>query len=641
MKLKNIIIVFLLLFVVGVNAQIKFNRSIPNEAHKKITQLLPKGINSFSFSPNGGWVIITKNNGYFARNIPNECYNKIKDLKSKGHKILEVSFPPKGGSNSWIIITDKSTFARNIPKECHAKIQEFKKKGKRIKSVSFPYKNIFDNSNNAWAIITTDGNFYAKNIPDECYQIMRNLRESDMPGKRASRKINQVSFTPSGGWVVLADDYFFARKISSEALKKLRSYQKNKYKFHLIAFTPNGKGWSLIANDKYSRAPKDLIREFESNVAGKSIWKVMRDSLVPGVSVAVVINGKIAWKTSYGFLKKKEIKYAVHPESMFQAASISKVLAAIGAHKLVDQKKVGLKENLLTSGKLKTKIPLHKCLDKDNFRNFNRVTVENILQHRSGIKGRGSLIKMKNDNEDCNLDKDGNIQYLGKNKKKIYTGGGYGGYEEIYAVPNLNKLMKSVNITYNPMTPPNGLSRWYSGPAFTTLQKLTEDITNKTYSSWMKSNILNPMKMNKSRFTISPEKHYKVNNLARGHSGKGNLHKIKRYPQYAAAGLYTNTPELANMIIMINNDGVFNNRRVLSSTAIDNLVNKNKHMGVEVSRFGNYYHGGTNTGFKTYFVGFPKINKNGINSAGIVVLTNGDNNIRKLVTDAVRNAYGW
>ena len=630
-KITLLVAVFMLSYV-GVNAQIKFNRNIPNEAHKKITQLLPKRINDFSFSPNGGWVIVTKTNQTFARNIPNECYTKIKYLKNKGHKIQQVSFPPKGGSNSWIIITDKSTFARNIPKECHAKIQEFKKKGKRIKSVSFPYKNVFNSSNNAWVIVTTDGSFFAKNIPDECYQILRNLTESDMPGKRAARKINKVSFTPSGGWVVFADDYFFARNIPDEAFKKLKSFQKSKYKPHIIAFTPNGKGWSLIANDKYSRAPKDLIRKFESDVAGKSIWQVMRENNVPGVSVAVVINGRIAWSTSYGHLQKGNKKYAAHPESMFQAASISKVYAALGVHKLVDQRKVSLTENLLTSGKLKTKISLHECLDKDDFKDLKSVTVENILQHKSGIEGRGALI------DNCD---NGTIKYKGKNKKGNFTGGGYGGYKSINSVPKLGKLMESVKITYNPSDKPNGESDWYSGPAFTTLQKLTEDVTNKTYPSWMKSNILNPLKMNKSRFTIKPENYYKPDNLARGHNESGNMFKIQRYPQYAAAGLYTNALELANMIIMINNDGVFNKRRVLSSNAMDNLIKKD--MGIYVTSAGNYLHGGTNTGFKTYFSGYPKIDnkESGINNAGIVVLTNGDNNIRELVKNAIKKAYGW
>lgn len=617
--------------IISVDAQIKFNKNISDEAHKKITQLLPKGINDFSYSPNGGWVVIVKTNQTFARNIPKECDAKMKDLKVKGHKIQQVSFPPHGGSNSWIIITDRSTFARNIPKECHAKIEEFKKKNKRIKSVSFPYKDVYD-SKNAWVIITKEGDFYAKNIPDECFQILRNLRESDMPGKRAVRKINKVCFTPSGGWVVLADDYFFARNIPAEALKRLRSFQKSKYKSHVIAFTPNGKGWSLIANDKYSNTPKDLIRKFESDVAGKSIWKVMRDNNVPGVSVAVVINGKIAWSTAYGHLQKGKKNYAVHPESMFQAASISKVFAAIGAHKLVDQGKVTLTENLLTSGKLKTKIPLHKCLNENDFKNFNSVTVENILQHKSGIAGRGAMIK------NCENDK---ITYKGKNKNGDYTGGGYQGYISMNSIPKLSKLMESVMITYKPSDQPNGKSSWYSGPAFTTLQKLTEDVTNETYAGWMKSNILNPLEMNKSRFTIHPEKYYKTKNLARGHDAKGKIYDIYRYPQYAAAGLYTNALELANMIIMINNEGTFNKGTVLSSTAMDNLIGED--MGVNVTDAGNYYHGGVNTGFVVYFSGYPTIDdkENGIKSAGIVVLTNGSNNIRALVKNAIKKVYGW
>jgi len=619
--------------VLSINSQIKFNRNIPNEAHKKITQLLPKGISNFSFSPNGGWVVITKTNESFSRNIPNDCYAKIQDLKSGGHKIVQVSFPPKEGKNSWIIVTDKTTFSRNIPKECYAKIQEFKKKGKRIKSVSFPYKSN-NNSNNSWIIITTDSSFFARNIPDECYQILRNIRQSDMPDKRAVRKINQVSFTPSGGWVVLADDYFFARNIPDDAFKQLKSFRSMKYRSHTIAFTPNGKGWSLIANDKYSRVPKDLIRKFESDVNGKSIWQVMRDSFVPAVSVAVVINGKIAWSTAYGHLQKGKKSYAAHPESMFQAASISKVFAAIGVHKLVDQRKVSLRENLLTSGKLKTIIPIHKCLNKNDFENFKNLTVENILQHKSGIDGRGAIIKMKNNNKDCDLDENNNIQYQGKN-----SGGGYGGYITLSKTPDIDKLMKSVNITYNPSDKPNGKSSWYSGSAFTTLQKLTEDVTGKTYASWMRSNIFDPLQMNESRFTINPEKYYKAEDLARGHSVNGNMFKIRRYPQYAAAGLYTNAIELANMIIMINDEGVFNRRRMLSSTAMNNLIGKD--MGINVTSGGNYYHGGVNKGFVTYFSGYPKLNNKGINNAGIVVLTNGDNNIRELVKNAIKKVYEW
>ncbi len=622
----------------GAINQIKFNRNISGEAHQKMEELLPKGIQSFSFSPNGGWVIITKDNKHFARNIPQQCYEKIKEYVSRGIKIKEVVFPPKGGDNSWLIITENDTYARNIPQECYKKIQAFKQQGKKIQSVSFPYKNIYNNSYNAWVILTTDGQFYTRNIPDECYQIMRNIRQTDMPNKPSDRKISKVSFSPSGGWTILADDYFFSRNIPEEAFKKLGEFRSKGYNNSILAFDPDKNGWSIVANKRIKAIPSNKIRAFEQNVdSSKSIWKIMRERKIPGISVAVVINGEIAWKTSYGHLIANDKRYAAHPESMFQAASISKVFAAVGVFKLIDDNKVTLTENLLTSRKLKSNIPFNSCVkDSSWVRNFNEVTIENILQHRSGIEGRGAAF-----NSNCN--------YKGRKK-----GGGYGGYENLHSLPNLTTLLKNISITYHPtkmVLPPNNKSNWYSGKAFTVLQKLTEDITSNNYPSWMKSNILDPLNMKKSGFVINPENKY--GEFSRAHNEKGEKVKVLRFPQYAAAGLYTSSEELANLIIMINNDGVFKGNRILSKSAITNLVDN--HMGVN-TRSNRFSHGGTNPGgFKAFFTGIRNINSNGIKNAGIIVLTNGtdqyiDNNndnendlteIRYLITNRIRNVYGW
>ena len=623
---------------VGTIAQLKFNRNISDEAHKKMEELLPKGIQSFSFSPNGGWVIITKDNKHFARNIPQKCYEKIKEYVNKGIKIKEVVFPPNSGDNSWIIITENNTYAKNIPQECYEKIQSFKQQGKTIESVSFPYKNIYNNSNNAWVILTTDGQFYTRNIPDECYQIMRNIRQTDIPNKLSDRKINKVSFTPSGGWTIMAEDYFFSRNIPEEAFEKLKEFRGKGYNNSILTFDPDKNGWSVVANKRVKNIPSNKIRDFERNIdSSKSIWEIMRERKIPGVSVAVVINDKIAWKTSYGHLIANDKRYAAHPESMFQAASISKVFAAVGAFKLIDDNKVTLTENLLTSGKLKNSIPFNSCVkDSSWVQNFNEVTIENILQHRSGIEGRGSQF-----NSNCS--------YKGSEK-----GGGYGGYENLHSLPNLNTLLKDITITYHPtkmISLPNNKSSWYSGKAFTVLQKLTEDITSNNYPSWMQVNILRPLKMNKSGFVINPENKY--GEFSRAHNKNGEKVKVLRFPQYAAAGLYTNAEELANLIIMINNDGVFQGNRILSKNAITNLVDN--HMGVNTGA-NRYSHGGTNSGgFKALFTGIREINKDGVQNAGIVVLTNGtdqyiDNNddgkndlteIRYLITNRIRNVYGW
>jgi CubicO group peptidase (beta-lactamase class C family) len=68
---------------------------------------------------------------------------------------------------------------------------------------------------------------------------------------------------------------------------------------------------------------------------------------VPGVSLAVINNGKIEWTKSYGFVDK-ERKSPVTGKTLFQAASISKPVTAYGALTLVEQKKVVLKEDINT-----------------------------------------------------------------------------------------------------------------------------------------------------------------------------------------------------------------------------------------------------------------------------------------------------
>jgi len=436
-----------------------------------------------------------------------------------------------------------------------------------------------------------------------------------MPSKRAARKITQVSFTPSGGWVVLADDYFFARNIPSEAFKQLKSFDKKKYKSHTITFTPNGKGWSLIANDKYSRAPKDLIRKFENNVAGKSIWKAMRDNNVPGVSIAVVINGKIALKTAYGHLKNGDKKHAVHPESMFQAASISKFITAIGAYKMTEEyKTINLDDNL--RGKkslLSVKIPINKKIKKFD----GLVSIRNILKHKSGINDQG---------------------YIGYNTTA-------------YKTPNLNEIIsvkstygkvpvnsRKIEITYNDK------KYHYSGAAFTILQKLIEDVTEQTYSSWMKTQILNPMGMNRSKFTIQPEKNYDRDQLTWGTYSNGKLVR-NRYPEYAAAGLYTSSSELANVIRMLTNKGEHNRNTIIGTSNLNLLikgtgaVRNDRKINSNSNSFG---HGGSNEGYRALLLTFPDINKGEIKNAGLVVMTNGDiTSFRYDLTNAIIKAYGW
>ncbi len=78
---------------------------------------------------------------------------------------------------------------------------------------------------------------------------------------------------------------------------------------------------------------------------GRTIQERMKFYKVPGVSIAVINNYKVEWARSYG-VKDVETNEPVTAETLFQAGSISKSVAAMTALKRVEQGKIALDQNL-------------------------------------------------------------------------------------------------------------------------------------------------------------------------------------------------------------------------------------------------------------------------------------------------------
>lgn len=67
----------------------------------------------------------------------------------------------------------------------------------------------------------------------------------------------------------------------------------------------------------------------------------MREKKIPGLSLAIVVNGKIVRARGYGWADEDR-KIPVTTETVFQAASISKPVTALVALQLVEQKRLDL-----------------------------------------------------------------------------------------------------------------------------------------------------------------------------------------------------------------------------------------------------------------------------------------------------------
>jgi len=107
----------------------------------------------------------------------------------------------------------------------------------------------------------------------------------------------------------------------------------------------------------------------------------MKHYSVPGVSVAVIDGGEIAWARGYG-VAEAGTSNPVTPETLFQAASISKPVAAMAALHMSRYGHFGLDDDV--NQKLKSwQVP------ENEFTRRKPVTLRAILSHSAGLTVHG------------------------------------------------------------------------------------------------------------------------------------------------------------------------------------------------------------------------------------------------------------
>ena len=98
---------------------------------------------------------------------------------------------------------------------------------------------------------------------------------------------------------------------------------------------------------------------------------------IPALSVAFAIEGKVAWAQAWGFADVEAARRAT-AESFFLAGSISKPVAAMRAHQLVEAERVDHDTNIndyLTRWRL----------PDNEFTATEKVTLRRILNHTAGL----------------------------------------------------------------------------------------------------------------------------------------------------------------------------------------------------------------------------------------------------------------
>lgn len=334
-----------------------------------------------------------------------------------------------------------------------------------------------------------------------------------------------------------------------------------------------------------------------------TIQQRMAHYKVPGVSVGVIAGGLFKWARGYGVLE------AGHPEpvtaeTLFQAASISKAVAAMAAMRLVQDGKLALDEDVnrrLRSWKLP---PSDAAKGKP-------VTLRMLLSHTGGLNVHG-----------------------------------FGGYEAGAKVPTLRQVLDgtppansaAIRIVAEP-----GARYAYSGGGFEVLQQLIEDVTGRPFAAAMRELVLDRVGMKSSTFE-QPLPASRAKAAAVGHDKDGQpvAGRWHTYPEQAAAGLWTTATDLVHFANDLGESASGRSNRVLRLQTARAMLSRQQGghaLGVALNKEGatGFMHGGANAGYRCLMLVLVA------SGNGVVIMTSGEQGdaLYGEIVQAVGRVYSW
>ncbi|HLQ22255.1 MAG TPA: M20/M25/M40 family metallo-hydrolase, partial [Gemmatimonadales bacterium] len=335
---------------------------------------------------------------------------------------------------------------------------------------------------------------------------------------------------------------------------------------------------------------------------GMTLADRMAHHHVPGVSIAVIHDGAVEWTRGFGTMSVNGSP--VTPDTLFQAGSISKPVAAMAAMRLVQEGKLDLDADVNRYLKAWT-LPSNELTEK------RKVTIRALLSHTAGL-----------------------------------TVHGFPGYAPGQRVPTVVQVLdgeEPANTKPVRVDILSGTQYRYSGGGYTVLQQVLTDVTGKPFPQLLEETVLRPLKMEHSTFE-QPLPADRAGQAATPYDSKGEPVPggPHTYPEMAAAGLWSTSADLARFAIGLQN-ALAGKSSLLSEAAAREMVTPlldGYGLGLGVQGSGStlrFSHGGSDEGFESFFVAY------GGTGNGAVVMTNGQQGtaLAMEIVRGVAREYRW
>jgi CubicO group peptidase (beta-lactamase class C family) len=370
--------------------------------------------------------------------------------------------------------------------------------------------------------------------------------------------------------------------------------------FSVLPLVARAQGNQKPAELKDGTPWKTLIANLEKQIPG-----LMKEALVPGLSIAIIKDAKLLWRRGFG-VKDSASKEPVDNDTVFEAGSTSKPVFAYVVMKLCEKGVMNLDTPL-------TEYTSERFLDGDP--RLDLITARHVLSHTSGFQN------WRSKKEPLKI-------HFKPGEKWSYSGEGYSYLQSV--VTHLKGLVN-----------PKDCAPFEAG-----LEVCATDI-----DAYMKVNVLVPFGMASSGYLWD---NTMQNHMARGHDEEGKPSKINRKPtgpsvaRYAAAGGLCTTPtDYAKFLIEVIDQKPSDAFRLKKDTLEEMLrpqVKRNSQsswaLGWEINHTekGNFVrHGGGNPGFQCLVAASVE------RKSGYVIMTNSENGyygvIAKLISGGIMSRF--
>ncbi len=342
------------------------------------------------------------------------------------------------------------------------------------------------------------------------------------------------------------------------------------------------------ANDRTSIGETDILNGLRPAVFidGREVTYNLTDRMkqwnVPGVSMVVIDNMQIVYAGAFGNKKMGENSPA-DVNTLFQAASVSKPVAAVGAMTLAYKNILELDTNV-------NELLKGWQLSGNGYQ--QEVTVRQILSHTAGL----------------------NV-------------GGFSGYMSEDLLPELIDILEGTPPANSPpvkIVKEPGIKFRYSGGGYQVMQKIIEDVTGSRFQDVMKEHVFGPLEMANSHYAPLDSAYH--GNVSFGHTLDDCIPDYAPiHAESAAGGLWTTPSDLGLLLIDLMKAYTNQESGIMDQAALRSMMKPvywGYGLGFKVNGEGEdfrFSHGGATTGWHCNFIALPE------KGQAVVVMTNGSN----------------